>query len=147
MGARVRWYVFLRCDSYELVQIHVQSTLVISNSKGLSEMLRDIRTSTYQICRIADKIIRTTTYNEFIGNWALEVRDIVKNIGEKRRNCSSPLFHNIFHLLLDFHVRDKIFTSRYAVIRDKRGRDNESQLYTDYSRNILRNMGNCSRHW
>ena len=25
--------------------------------------------------------------------------------------------------------RDKIFTSRYAVIRDKRGRDNESQLY------------------
>ena len=30
----------------------IQSTLVISNSKGLSEILRDIRTSTYQICRI-----------------------------------------------------------------------------------------------
>ena len=26
----------------------VQSTLVISNSKGLTEILRDIRTSTYQ---------------------------------------------------------------------------------------------------
>ena len=29
---------------------HLQSTLVISNSKGLYETLRDIRTSTYQIC-------------------------------------------------------------------------------------------------
>ena len=34
----------------------IQSTLVISNSKGLSEILRDIRTSTYQICRIEEKI-------------------------------------------------------------------------------------------
>ena len=66
----------------------MQSTLVISNSKGLSEILRDIRTSTYQICRSEEKIIRTTTFN-----------------------------------------RDKIFTSRSAVIQDKRGRDNESQLY------------------
>ena len=30
--------------------IFLQSTLVISNSKGLYETLRDIRTSTYQIC-------------------------------------------------------------------------------------------------
>ena len=29
---------------------HIQSTLVISNSEGLYETLRDIRTSTYQIC-------------------------------------------------------------------------------------------------
>ena len=29
---------------------NVQSTLVISKSKGLYETLRDIRTSTYQIC-------------------------------------------------------------------------------------------------
>ena len=28
----------------------IQLTLVISNSKGLSETLRDIRTLTYQIC-------------------------------------------------------------------------------------------------
>ena len=47
----------------------LQSTLVISNSKGLSEILRDIRTSTYQICRIEEKIIRTTTYNKFICSW------------------------------------------------------------------------------
>ena len=32
--------------------IQKQSALVISNSKGLSEIHRDIRTSTYQISRI-----------------------------------------------------------------------------------------------
>ena len=37
--------------------IKIQSTLVISNSKGLSEILRDIRSSTYQVCRIEEKII------------------------------------------------------------------------------------------
>ena len=40
----------------------IQSTLVISKSKGLSEILRDIRSSTYQICRIEEKINRTTTF-------------------------------------------------------------------------------------
>ena len=39
---------------------------------------------------------------------------------EKRRNCSlgaiSPLFHNIFYLLLDFHVQ----TGTRFSIRDKR---------------------------
>ena len=44
----------------------VQATLVISNSKGPSETLRDIRTSTYQIFRIEEKIIRTTTFNKYI---------------------------------------------------------------------------------
>ena len=37
--------------------IRLQSTLVISKSKGLSEILRDIRSSTYQVCRIEEKII------------------------------------------------------------------------------------------
>ena len=58
--------------------IHIQSTLVISNSKGLSEILRDIRSSTYQVCRIEEKIIRLTTFNKLIGNWTFEVRDILK---------------------------------------------------------------------
>ena len=82
----------------------IQSTLVISNSKGISEILRNIRTSTYQICRIEEKITRTTTFNKYMCNWALEVRDVLK-----RKNCSlgaiSPLFYNIFfYLLLDKHV-------------------------------------------
>ena len=48
------------------VQLYIQSTLVISNSKGLSETLRDIRTSKYQIFRIEEKVIRTTTFNKFM---------------------------------------------------------------------------------
>ena len=31
--------------------LDIQSTLIISKSKGLSEIHRDIRTSTYQVCR------------------------------------------------------------------------------------------------
>ena len=34
--------------------------------QGLSEILRDIRTSTYQICRIEEKIIRLTTFNKYM---------------------------------------------------------------------------------
>ena len=33
----------------------IQSTLVISKSKGPSKIVRDIRTSTYQICSIEEK--------------------------------------------------------------------------------------------
>ena len=36
-------------------EIGIQSTLVISKSKGPSETVRDIRTSTYQICSIEEK--------------------------------------------------------------------------------------------
>ena len=42
---------------YENTPIQIQSTLVISKSKGLSEIFRDIRSSTYQVCRIVEKII------------------------------------------------------------------------------------------
>ena len=35
----------------------IQSTLVISKSKEPSKTLRDIRTSTYQICSIEEKTI------------------------------------------------------------------------------------------
>ena len=56
---------------------------------------------------------------------------------EKRRSGSlgaiSPLFHNVYFFSHVVRVsclgRDQIFTSRYGVIRDKRGQDNESQLY------------------
>ena len=42
------------------IQYEIQSTLVISKSKGPSETLRDIRTSTYQICRIEENTNGTT---------------------------------------------------------------------------------------
>ena len=58
---------------FHTTEIDVQSTLVISNSKGLSEILRDIHTSTYQICRIEEQIILITTFNKYICNWTHEV--------------------------------------------------------------------------
>ena len=61
-----------------LYYILIQSTLVISNFKGLSERLRDTGTSIYQICRIEGKLIRLTTFNNYMCNWTLEVRDILK---------------------------------------------------------------------
>ena len=51
----------------------IQSTLIISNFKLLSEILRDIRTPTYQLCRIEETIIRTTTCNKYICNWTLRL--------------------------------------------------------------------------
>ena len=52
--------LFLSATSTEreknrLKSVELQSTLVISNFKGLSEILRDIRSSTYQVCRIEEK--------------------------------------------------------------------------------------------
>ena len=41
---------------------HVQSTLVILKSNGPSETLRDIRTSTHQVCRIWENTKRTTKF-------------------------------------------------------------------------------------
>ena len=86
---------------------YIQSTLITSNSKGLSEILRDIRTSTYQICRIEEKITWTTTFNKCIRNWTLEVEIYWKYCGKKeklllRSNFSS--FPQYFFNSLDFHV-------------------------------------------
>ena len=47
-----------------VVRSHIQSALVTSKSKRLSEILRDIRTSTYQVCRIEEYINQMTTYNK-----------------------------------------------------------------------------------
>ena len=60
------------------MKTYLQSTLVISNSKGLFEILRDIRTSTYQICRIEEKLIRLTIFNKYMCNLPPEARDILK---------------------------------------------------------------------
>ena len=47
-----------------IVLFFIQSTLVISKSKGPSETLRDIRMSTYQICRIEENTHRTTKFHK-----------------------------------------------------------------------------------
>ena len=123
---------------------------VIFKFKGLSEILRDIRTSIYRICTLEEKLNWITTFQKWICNLTPEARDIFKTIVEKRRNCSlgviSPLFHNILLPVVRFSClnRDQIFTSREAVIRDKRSRDNESRLLKKFSNCIsCYKMKNC----
>ena len=88
--------------------VELQSTLVISNPKGFSKILRDIRTSTYQICRLEEKINRTTAFNKCICNWILEVRDMLKILWKRGEIAPAEkflIFSTIFYyLLLDFHV-------------------------------------------
>ena len=61
---------------------------------------------------------RTGTFNKCICNLTLEVRDILKILWKKRRNCSlgaiSPLFHNILLPVVRFSClsRDQIIASR-----------------------------------
>ena len=81
--------------------LYIQSTLVISNSKGLSEILLDIRTSTYQMSRIEEKIIQTTTFYKYMCNWTLEVTDILKILWKRGEIAPFPQH---FYLFLDFHV-------------------------------------------
>ena len=98
--------------------VQIQSTLVISNSKGLSEILRESRTSTYQICRIGEKVIPLTSFNKYMCNWTFEVtRDILKILwkrGEIAPQEQFLLFSTIFLHVVRFSYlcRDQIFTSR-----------------------------------
>ena len=59
------------------------SRLLLSGSPMDFEILRDIRISTYQICRIKEKS-RTTTYHKWICNLTPEVRDILKILWKRR---------------------------------------------------------------
>ena len=73
-------------------------SLVISKSKGPSDSLRDICTSTYQICRTEKNTNQTTKFCKQVCNLTPLVRNIEK-IVEKGRNCSSgaisPFNNNI----------------------------------------------------
>ena len=66
----------------------LQLNLVISKSKGPSETLRDIRTSTYQICRIEENSSETTKFHEWTCNLTplVEIYMYIENIVEKGRN-------------------------------------------------------------
>ena len=114
---RIQGFQNLKCKAMCKI-IYIQSTLVISKYKGLSEILRDIRTSTYQICRIeGKKLIRLTTFNKYMFKWSLEVRDILKILwkrGEIAPKEQFLLFSTIFLHAVRFSClgRDQIFTSR-----------------------------------
>ena len=53
---------------YYRYRCNIQSTLVISKSKGPSKTVRDIRTSTYQSCSIEEKTIWTTNFYKWLCN-------------------------------------------------------------------------------
>ena len=97
---------------------YIQSTLVILNSKGPSEILRDSHTSTYQICRIDEKLIPLTTFNKYMCNWTFEVtRDILLILwkrGEIAPQEQFLLFSTIF-----LHVVRFSYLGRFSL-RDKR---------------------------
>ena len=104
-------HVFLSVVNHVFVEIPyyvkiLQSTLVISKFKELCEIFRDIRISTYQICRIEEK---TTTFHKWTCNLTPEVRDILKILWKRREIAPKEqffLFSTIFcYLLLDFHVQ------------------------------------------
>ena len=80
-------------------ETYIQSTRVISKSKRPSEILRDIRTSTYQMCRTEENTNWTTKFLNWTCNLSPFVRNICWNIVENVRNCSwgaiSLLIHNI----------------------------------------------------
>ena len=87
--------------------------------KGPSEILRDIRTSTYQICRIEENTNRTNKFNKWTCNLTLLVRNICWKYCEKGEKLLEQflLLSTIFsYLMLDFYVKTRI---RFSL-RDKR---------------------------
>ena len=101
-------------------------------SKELSEILQDICTSTYQICRFDEKINWTTTFHKWYVIWLLRLEIYWKYCGKEekllfRSNFSSfpPYFYtSCFHVLTGTR-----FPLWDMVIRDKRSWDNKSWLY------------------
>ena len=104
----------------QLCNRKLQSTLVISKSNGPAETLRDIRTSTYQMCRTEENTKRTTKFHKWTCNLTPLIRNICWNIAENGKNCSwgaiLPLSTIFYYLMLDFYVKTGI---RFSL-RDKR---------------------------
>ena len=98
----------------------VQSTLVISKSKGPSETLRDIRTSTNQMCRFEENTNKTTKFHKGTCNLTPLVRNMLKILRKKGEIALEEQFFllsTIFcYLMLDFYVKAGI---RFSL-RDKR---------------------------
>ena len=109
--------------------VHIYSRLSLSQSPR--DSLKYFQISVLRHIRFADlrkKCIEQPNFtNEYV-IWLLKLEIHWKYCGKEEK----LLFFIIFcYLLLEFHVEnmDHIFTSRYAVIQDKRIRDNECRLY------------------
>ena len=91
----------------------VQSTLVISKSKGLSETLQDTCISTYRICD-TEEINKSNNHilqNEYV-IWLLKLDIYSKYCGKEEKLLFSTIF---CYLLFDFHIKTGI---RFSL-RDK----------------------------
>ena len=116
--------IFQSCNCFSLLKNlnQLPSTLIISKSKGLSEIIWDIRTLTYQICRIKGKLNQTATFSKWICNVTPEVVDILKILWKRGEIAPEEqsllfLFSTTFcYLSLDFHVK----TGPRFSLRDKR---------------------------
>ena len=69
----------------------LQWALVISKSKGIAEILRDISSSTYQIWRIEQKINRTTIFHK----WILKLDAFWKYFGKKEKLLPRSIFSSL----------------------------------------------------
>ena len=98
----------------------IQSTLVISKSKEPSETLRDIQTSTYQMCRIEENINQTTEFLKWTCHLTPLVRLYVENIVENGRNCSWGAISSLIYNILLPTVRFLFKTGMRFSLRDKR---------------------------
>ena len=99
-------------QTWPTIHSQIQSTLVISNSKGPSETLRDISTSTYQMCRIEEYTTRTTKFHKWTCNLTPLVRNVCWNIVERGEIAPEEQFLLLstifFYLMLDFSVKTEI---------------------------------------
>ena len=154
-------------DSKYLKKIFViQSTLVISNSKGPSTTLRDIRTLTNQICSIEENTIRTTKFHKWLCNLTPLVRNIYWKYcgkGEKllllwKRGETAPqeqflLFSTIFYnLISDFCVKTRTRFSLwdkplFEIIEVKITRVDNIKMHK-YPREVMSlSLFACLLHW
>ena len=90
-----------------------QSTLVISKSKGPSEILRDIRTSTYQMCRTEENTSRTTKFHKRTCNLTpLVEKYMLKILWKMGEIAPEEQFHPLstifYYLTLNFYVKTGI---------------------------------------
>ena len=101
--------------------MHLQSTLVISKSKGPAETLRDIHSSTYQMCRIEEKNQTNNQISQMNMLFDSFKKKFMLKILRKRGKIAPveqflPLSTIFYYLMLDFYVKTGI---RFSL-RDKR---------------------------
>ena len=76
------WYR-VRCRPPSMCQFSYSRLSLSRIPRDNLKYFEYIHTSTYQICRIEEKLIRLTTFNKYMCNWTLEIRDILKILWKK----------------------------------------------------------------